>query len=368
GRIWVATLGGMGYLENDRFNSVSGVPGGGGMLSVVQDKAGNLWVDNEKFGLFQLLPRGEVQQVPWTALGHQDHASVLAADPVQGGIWIGFFLGGIACFADGQVRASFPAADGLGEGHVNQLRFDQDGTLWAATDGGLGRLKDGRIATLTTKNGLPCDTVHWATEDDAHSFWLYTSCGLLRISRSEMDAWSAAAAADQNTKHTIHATVFDTSDGVRFLASSSHYSPRVAKSSDGKLWFLSLDGVGVFDPSHLPFNSIPPPVHVEQFIAEHKTYDAPSAANGRLSLPALIRDLEIDYTALSLVAPEKVFFRYMLENWDRDWQDVGNRRQAFYNNLPPGDYRFRVMACNNSGVWNEAGTFLDFSIAPAYYQ
>src|SRR5262249_18988275 len=114
--------------------------------------------------------------------------------------------------------------------------------------------------------------------------------------------------------------------------------------------------------------SIPPPVHVEQFIAEHKTYDAPSAANGRLSLPALIRDLEIDYTALSLVAPEKVFFRYMLENWDRDWQDVGNRRQAFYNNLPPGDYRFRVMACNNSCVSNESGTFLDFSIAPAYYQ
>ena len=88
----------------------------------------------------------------------------------------------------------------------------------------------------------------------------------------------------------------------------------------------------------------------------------------RFRLPPLIRDLEIDYTALSLAAPEKVLFRYKLEGRDADWQEAGNRRQAFYNDLPPGDYRFRVMACNNSGVWNEAGTFLDFSVAPVYYQ
>src|SRR5262249_53525461 len=91
GRIWVSTFGGIGYLENDSFNSVSGIPGGGAMLSVVQDKAGNLWVDNEKLGLFELYRDGEMQQITWAALGHKDHASVLAADPLQGGIWIGFF-------------------------------------------------------------------------------------------------------------------------------------------------------------------------------------------------------------------------------------------------------------------------------------
>src|SRR6185369_15787809 len=120
----------------------------------------------------------------------------------------------------------------------------------------------------------------------------------------------------------------------------------------------------VVDPRHLPFNKLPPPVHIEQITADRKTYDA----SGNLRLPPLIRDLQIDYTALSLVAPEKIQFRYMLEGHDKDWQDVGNRRQAFYNDLPPGTYRFRVMACNNSGVWNEAGAFLDFTIAPAYYQ
>jgi signal transduction histidine kinase len=129
-----------------------------------------------------------------------------------------------------------------------------------------------------------------------------------------------------------------------------------------------MDGISVVNPRHLPINKLPPPVHVEQVIADRKTYEASSNANGQLHLPPRIRDLQIDYTALSLVAPEKVLFRYKLEGWDRDWKDVGTRRQAFYSNLPPRNYRFRVMACNNSRVWNEAGTFLDFSIAPAYYQ
>ena len=109
-------------------------------------------------------------------------------------------------------------------------------------------------------------------------------------------------------------------------------------------------------------------MHIEQVIADRKNYDAIPGANGHLQLPPLIRDLEIDYTALSLAAPEKVLFRYKLEGWDRDWQNVGTRRQAFYGNLPPRNFRFRVMACNNSGVWNEAGTSLNFTVGAAYYQ
>jgi signal transduction histidine kinase len=120
----------------------------------------------------------------------------------------------------------------------------------------------------------------------------------------------------------------------------------------------------VVDPRHLPLNTLAPPVHIEQVTADRKAYDTSS----RLRLPPLIRDLEIDYTALSLVAPEKNQFRYKLEGYDRDWQNVANRRQAFYTNLSPGSYRFRVVASNNSGVWNEKGDVLDFSIAPAYWQ
>lgn len=367
GRIWVATLSGIGYLENDRFIPISGVHGKD-ILSIAEDTAGNLWIANEQSGLIHLLHGNEVQQIPWATLGHKDHASTLATDALHGGLWIGFHLGGVAYFTDGQIRASYTAADGMGGGRVNHLRTDQDGTLWAATEGGLSRLKDAHVATLTGKNGLSCDTVHWSMEDDAHAFWLYTACGLVRIERSELDAWVAAVEQGKDAKPTIRVTVFDSSDGVRNLVGAGHYSPQVAKSADGKLWFLPWDGASVVDPSHLPFNKLPPQVHVEQMIADRKTYDATSDVNGHLRLPPLIRDLQIDYTALSLVAPEKILFRYKLEGHDRDWQDVSNRRQAFYNDLPPGDYRFRVMACNNSGVWNETGTFLDFSITPAYYQ
>src|SRR5262249_5385149 len=156
-------------------------------------------------------------------------------------------------FADGKVRESYTTADGLGAGRVSGFLFDHEGTLWIATEGGLSRLKNGRIATLTSKNGLPCDTVHWAMEDDDHSFWLYTACGLLRIDRSDLDP--GAAAGDQtpvgqskDPNPTLHPTVFDSSDGVRILPSPSHYSPQVAKTPDGRIWFVPWDGVSVVDP------------------------------------------------------------------------------------------------------------------------
>ena len=356
GRIWVATLHGLGYLENDRFVPVRDIPGGP-VTAMAQDSAGSLWVSEEAAGLFQVAGCRLVQRIEWPRLGRGAHVSAAAADPAQG-VWVGFHLGGIAYLSSGQVRKSYGTAEGLGEGRVNHLQFDQGGALWASTDGGLSRLKDGRVGTLTSRNGLPCDTVHWTMEDDAGSFWLYTACGLLRISRAELNAWAAGP------QRTVHFTVFDISDGVRPTAMAGHFSGQVVKSADGKIWFLPLDGASVIDPRHIPFNKLPPPVHIERIIADRKSYDA-AAGKG---LPSRIRDLEVDYTALSFVAPEKVRFRYRLEGYDRDWQEAGNRRQAFYTNLPPRQYRFRVKAANNSGVWNEAGAALDFAIAPAFYQ
>ena len=151
---------------------------------------------------------------------------------------------------------------------------------------------------------MPCDPVHGMMEDDDHSFWLYTPCGLVHIAREELDAWASAP------KRTIRFALFDSSDGVTSRGLPSGYSPRVAKSTDGKLWFLSGDGVSVLDPRHLPFNKLPPPVHIEQITADRKAYDTTS----NLRLPPLVRDLEIDYTALSLVAPEKIRFRIKLED------------------------------------------------------
>jgi signal transduction histidine kinase len=120
----------------------------------------------------------------------------------------------------------------------------------------------------------------------------------------------------------------------------------------------------VIDPDHLNGNALPPPVHIEEVVADRENY----SLNRELRLPPLTRDLEIDYTALSFVVPQKVRFRYKLEGRDTAWQEPGTRRQAFYTDLRPGKYRFRVIACNNDGVWNEAGATLDFSVAPSWYQ
>jgi signal transduction histidine kinase/ligand-binding sensor domain-containing protein len=362
GRLWVSTSNGVFYFETGRFVRVTGVADINAW-SIAGDDHGKMWISGGTERLFSLTSGGALQSIPWSQFGQKNFwARALLADRLQGGVWLGFYDGGIAYFKDGQVRASYSAADGVGNGRVNGLRFGSRGTLWAATEGGLSRIRDGHVETLTSKNGLPCDEVHRSVEDDDHFVWVYMPCGLARIARSELDAW----VSDPSRK--LQLTMFDSSDGVRSIGVYGSWGPYVTKSPDGKIWFLSQDGVSVIDSRHLPFNKLSPPVYVEQITADRKTYDASSSANGRVSLPARIRDLEIDYTALSLVAPEKNRFRVKLEGWDRDWQDVGNRRQAFYTNLSPGNYGFRVTASNNSGVWNEAGTFLDFSIAPAYYQ
>src|SRR5262249_14759101 len=162
---------------------------GGLAYAIAQDTAGNLWIANQDLGLFQVLPGGAVRQISWTKLGHKDTALALAADPSHGGLWVGFLLGGVEYLQNGQVRASYTAAGGLGEGSVNELRLDASGTLWAATEGGLSSLKDGRIATLSSKSGLPCDAVHWVLEDDDHFFWLGMACGVVRVAGSELEAW-----------------------------------------------------------------------------------------------------------------------------------------------------------------------------------
>jgi len=176
------------------------------------------------------------------------------------------------------------------------------------------------------------------------------------VSASDYESWLKFPEAALSVK------TFDALDG-----SQPGYElgqPEVSKSADGRLWFASSDKVQMIDPSRTYTNVIPPPVYVEEVIADRKNY--PPGVG--LRLPALTRDIEIDYTALSFVVPQKVRFRYKLEGRDTTWQEPGTRRQAFYSDLRPRKYRFRIIACNNDGLWNEQGATLDFSVAPAWYQ
>jgi signal transduction histidine kinase/ligand-binding sensor domain-containing protein len=369
GRVWASTAKSVGYFDQGRFHVVPGVPGGR-VHAITGDLKGNVWLAYETQGLLHLSHERVVDQVTWARVGHDDYADALAVDPSSGGLWLGFFGGGLEFLNEGQApeaRASYSAAEGLAHGRINDVRFGRDGDLWAAAEGGVNRLKNGHVSTLSSRDGLPCDEAHWTMEDDAGDFWVSMPCGLVRVSRADLNAWARLADGKQPTS-TVRVDVFGTSDGVRSRANAGPFSPHVAKAADGRLWFFPLEGLSVMDPRGMSLNKLPPPVNIEQIIADRVSFDPASAVNGRVFLPPLVRDLQIDFTALSMVAPDKIRFRYKLEGLDKDWQDAGNRRQAFYTNLRPGPYRFRVMASNNSGVWNEAGAFADFSVAPTYYQ
>jgi len=357
GQVWATTAKGIVRWNGDRFIRVADVPGAG-VFAIAEDSHHTVWIGSSGQGLFGVPRQGPIVQIPWSDLGHGEYAISLAVDPSQGGLWIGFPRSGIAYWEDGKLRASYSTADGLGKGYVKHLRFGSRGALWAATDGGLSRIRDGRVETLTSKNGLPCDTVQWSMEDDDHAVWLYLACGLVRVDRDELDGWV------NDPKHVLKTTLYDASDGVAGAVIVGGYKPRVSKAPDGRILFLGAGDVSVIDPHHLAFNKLPPPVHIEKIAADDKTYDA---TNG-LRLPPHVRYLTIDYTALSLVAPEKVRFRYKLEGEDKDWREVVNKREVEYTNLGPKHYRFRVLACNNSGVWNEQGASLEFVIPPAWYQ
>ena len=350
GRIWVAGFDGVGSIENGHLVRAKGVPGKV-VYSMAEDREGTLWIADQDRGLIEMRSGALVRQTPWAVLGHKDHALSLAADPARGGLWVGFFEGGVVHWKDGQVRESYGSAAGLGSGAVQGLLFDRHGTLCAATEGGLSRLEGGRFTTFGARDGLPCDAVNWVMEDDAGALWLSMSCGLVRV---------------ESPQHgrPLQANVFDSSDGVAATKTVGYVGPTVAKSPDGKIWFPSYDGLSVLDPRHVPHNKLPPPVHIERIIVNGK----PTDLKPGMRLPALVRNLTIDYTALSLAVPEKVHFRFKLEGQDPDWREVVNDREVQYSNLPPLSYRFRVMASNNSGVWNETGDTLEFSIAPAYYQ
>jgi len=360
GRVWVSGSHGLAVLENGKFTAVPAVPGGFTHAIASDNRGGlwlSLWLTANDYGLAHLVDGHIVEHTPWQKLGGGPGTG-LVPDP-DGGVWTGLLSGGIAHFQAGRIRNLSLTGEGESTTRkVLSVSRDRDGTMWVATDNGLSRITNDRVATLTAPNGLPCPTVHWIIEDQLAAYWLYTACGLVRIARTELDAWTA------DPKRIIRSTTFDSADGVQLVPILTPSRPAVTTSSDGKIWFLNGSTVSFIDPSRMAINTLPPPVHIEQVVADGQTFDDTPP----LRLPPKTRNLSINYTALSMVAPERVRFRYMLEGQDSDWREVVNKREVQYSNLSPGHYRFRVAASNNSGLWNEVGDVLDFSVAPAYYQ
>jgi signal transduction histidine kinase/ligand-binding sensor domain-containing protein len=279
-------------------------------------------------------------------------ARSLAGDP-NGGVWLGLRNGDLAHFDGRELKMFRFPHDDKAEGH--KIILSADNTVFGATSYGLIALRDEAKRVLDVPHGLPCEHLYGIAADRGGNFWISAACGVIELTREQFGDWWSHPEA------RLALRLFDSADGLQpGLAPFGS----AAASADGRLWFANGMDVESIDPTHLAGNGVAPPVHIEQILADHTAH----SLDARVPLPALTRDIEIDYTALSLVVPEKVRFRYMLEGHDKGWVEAGGRRQAFYNDLAPGSYTFRVIASNNDGVWNRAGASQPFLIQPATYQ
>ncbi|WP_157467376.1 ligand-binding sensor domain-containing protein [Edaphobacter aggregans] len=344
GRLWVGLDNGLFVYERGRFRPIRRRDGGaiGVVTEIIEDVNGCMWAavvrtgPGNAGGLVQIQDGRFATEIADERLGFP----ISLAGAPEGGLWLGLLKGRLARHRNGQLQI-FPLKNTNAQ--VEQVLAKSDGSVLAATTDGLVERRGEIQYTLDHLNGLPCDRIYAIVTDKYSNLWLYTECGLILIKSDDLQQWRG------HPDLKVRFDLFDAYDGAQpYLAA---FKPRATRSNDGRLWFANGTVAQMIDPDRLFRNSIPPPVHIEEVIADRKNY---STRNG-LRLPALTRDLEIDYTALSFVVPQKVQFRYKLENYDREWQDPQTRRQAFYSNLHPGNYRFHVMASNNSGLWNEAG-------------
>jgi signal transduction histidine kinase len=253
---------------------------------------------------------------------------------------------------------TYNTKDGLSSDIVTSLYEDGEGPLWIGTNGGgLNRLKNSAFVSFTTQNGFPDDVVYRVLEDQQHNLWLACSKGIFRFEKGALDDFADGRSA------TLSFVAYGTADGMVTRECSGGGHPSAWKGRDGKLWFSTIKGVAMIDPQQIKINEQPPPVVIDQVRIDEETL------TGReIEVPPGKTRFDFYYTALSFVAPEKVSFKYKLEGFDPDWVDPGTRRIAYYTNLPPGKYRFRVIARNNDGIWNQDGAVFDLYLRPYFYQ
>ena len=273
-------------------------------------------------------------------------------------MWVGTYGGGLARLQDGRFT-TYTAKEGLGANFVLALYEDADGTLWIGTfGGGLSRLKDGRFASFTTREGLPDDVVFQILEDNEGRLWMSCDRGVFRVDKAELEAVAAGKAT------SVRSVLYDKADGMKSSQCNSGSQPAGCRSRDGTLWFPTTKGVVRIDPRKLIMNPRVPPVVVEEVFVDKKRVVPGTEAR----LPPGRGELELHYAALNFLIPERMRFRYRLEGFDHAWVEAGNRRTAYYTNIPPGPYRFRVIASNDEGVWNEEGAALNLRLAPHFHQ
>jgi signal transduction histidine kinase/ligand-binding sensor domain-containing protein len=349
----------LGKWKDGRFRteaqSPDGFATGPGTWQVAGDRFGTLWAFSNGHGFFSLdHRRWKTWATPPEVV--KQHVANMYSDST-GRIWVSTYESDIITMDKGDI-VDYPVTPDRTLGLAKAFAEHAPQEIWAGGAGGLVLIDRGHFRPIKPAALDSLEDVTGIVDAGSEGLWINASGGVIHIPRDE------AERALRDPSYRFHWERFDSSDGLPGQTEKIYPYPKAIQGTDGRIWFTATRGVAWVDPKNIPRNAVPPPVSITSVSADGSRY--PRLTD--LRLPAHTANVQIDYSALSLSAPERVRFRYKLEGHDADWQDVGNRRQAFYNDLAPRNYRFRVMACNNSGVWNEAGTFLDFYVAPAYYQ
>ena len=318
------------------------------------DSRGDVWIGTRGTGVYHHSATGLAHITSRNGLlGDQVRA---IAEDNRGNIWIGTRGGGVSQLHDGQID-TFGVPQGLAGQDVQALSADTSGTVWAATRQGLSRIQNGRVASITAARGLPANYFYQILEDRGH-LWMTYARGIARISLQQLNDVVDGRAP------TLAGDLFGAESGMAHTTVTLVHQPTALKRRDGHLWFATTRGAAVIDPDAMPRNTIPPPVHIEEVAINRRS----RAFVDGMQLGPNERDIEVSYTALSFVVPQQVQFRYKLEGFDPEWMEASTRRAAHYTNLPRGQYRFRVIAANNDGVWNEAGASFAFEVLPLWYE
>ncbi|HET8647821.1 MAG TPA: diguanylate cyclase, partial [Vicinamibacteria bacterium] len=322
------------------------------------EKDGSLWVGGAREGVFVV--RGQEVR----AIGRQDGLVEgeirLVTGDGSGAVWVGTDHG-LSRIAPGRFNrvTSFTSRQGLPQETVFDVHVDGRGVAWAGTyGGGLVRIEKDKLTVYDKKTGLFDDVVYRILEDAEGRLWMSSNRGIFSVARQDLDDFAAGRAP------RVRSTALGLADGMRSVECNGWWQPAGWKARDGRLWFPTIKGLAIVDPARLRHNDLPPPVVLERAVVD----EAEVALQDGLALPPGRRRLEFQYTALSLLEPARVAFRYKLEGFDDAWVEAGSRRSAYYTNLPPGRYQFRVLAANNDGVWNEQGAGLRFQLAPRFTQ
>src|SRR5664280_227663 len=273
----------------------------------------------------------------------------------DGSFWLAS-TDGLIQIKDGKARR-WAMENGIPNTRVQWVCEDETGVVWAGMTTGIARLKNGELRYISRKDGLFDNIIYALVLDDAGDFWAHSDSGLFRVSRQSLNDF-----ADGKTQR-VECVGYNDLSAVKSAERNQQY-PSGCKTLDGRIWFPTSEGIVMIDPAHIPTNGIAPPVHIDRVRANGREFDR----NGKREVTPGKGEMEFHFAALSFIAPQKVHFRYQLEGYDKDWVDTSDRRLAFYTNLKPGRYTFRVIAANADGVWNNSGDQLEIELLPHFYQ